>query len=390
MQDATHDMPVRDIMDQFAQKTGLSTTAHSPERYLWTDAFAVCNFLQLYRSTAQKKYRQQALDLVEQVHGILGQHRDDDPRSGWISGLDDETGRLHPTTGGLRIGKKLGERKRNQPFDVQSEWDRDGQYYHYLTKWMHALHQVSAVTGDPVYNRWACELGKTMHRAFAHHPAGAEKRLCWKMSIDLTFPLVPSMGHHDPLDGLITCSEVQKSSPGQSGAASSCDLADEIADLSLMCRHRTWTTDDPLGIGGLLFDAYRMLQLTGGDTGFNDHDLLSEVLGSSTVGLHAFSVSGSLRGRAEERLAFRELGLAIGLHAIPRMFARLQDNTEFEPHDVVKDQLNRLMAAVPLARAIETFWLHPANRQSVSWQTHENINMVMLATSLAPDGFLSH
>ena len=390
MQDATHEEPVRDIMGRFARKTGLSSSTQSPERYLWTDAFAVCNFLELYRRTGQDKYRQQALDLVEQVHGILGKHRDDDPRSGWISGLDDETGHSHPTIGGLRIGKRLGERKWNQPFDAQLEWDRDGQYYHYLTKWMHALHQVSAVTADPVYNQWTCELGKTMHRAFAHRlGAGAEKRLYWKMSIDLTFPLVPSMGHHDPLDGLVTYSEVQRPSVSQSATVSPCDLTSEMADLAGMCRHRMWATDDPLGIGGLLFDACRMLQMMADTPGFKDHDLLCDVLGSSTVGLRSFSASGYLRARSEERLAFRELGLAIGLHAVPRMLAWLQDNTEFQVHDVVKDQLNRLMAAVPLARSIETFWLHPSNRQSVNWQAHENINMVMLATSLAPDGFLS-
>ena len=82
MQDATYEATARNIMDQFARKTGLSTSAQSPERYLWTDAFAVCNFLELYRRTGQEKYRRQALDLVEQVHQVLGKHREDDPRSG--------------------------------------------------------------------------------------------------------------------------------------------------------------------------------------------------------------------------------------------------------------------------------------------------------------------
>ena len=29
------------------------------------------------------------------------------------------------------------------------------------------------------------------------------------MSTDLTRPLVPSMGQHDPLDGFVTCNELQ-------------------------------------------------------------------------------------------------------------------------------------------------------------------------------------
>jgi hypothetical protein len=38
---------------------------------------------------------------------------------------------------------------------------------------------------------------------------------------------------------------------------------------------------------------------------------------------------------------------------------------------------------------IEGFWLEGRNRESETWREHRDINMVMLATSLAPDGFLS-
>jgi len=38
--------------------------------------------------------------------------------------------------------------------------------------------------------------------------------------------------------------------------------------------------------------------------------------------------------------------------------------------------------------AIEAFWVRPAHRQTGMWLEHEDINDVMLATSLAPDGFL--
>ena len=93
--------------------------------------------------------------------------------------------------------------------------------------------------------------------------------------------------------------------------------------------------------------------------------------------------------RPEDRLAFRELGLAIGLHAVPKMLAVLEGGAAAEPRNVVKAQLETLMAVVPLAQSIETFWLQPANQRSASWQAHGTINMVMLATSLAPDVFLS-
>jgi hypothetical protein len=44
---------------------------------------------------------------------------------------------------------------------------------------------------------------------------------------------------------------------------------------------------------------------------------------------------------------------------------------------------------MPLAQTIEKFWLDPRNRESETWAGHRDINMVMLATSLAPDGYLT-
>jgi len=188
---------VREIMTEFANQTGLLPATKSPRRYLWTDAFAVCTFLELYRQTNDEKYKNLALRLVDQVHSILGRHREDDPRTGWISGLDEEGGKIYPTKGGLRIGKEMEERRSTDPFDEQLEWDRDGQYYHYLTKWMHALNRVSRVTGDLIYNTLAMELAKTAHARFTYIPSsGGQKRMYWKMTIDLSYPLVESMGHH--------------------------------------------------------------------------------------------------------------------------------------------------------------------------------------------------
>ncbi len=255
---------------------------------------------------------------------------------------------------------------------------------------MHALHQVSALTDDPIHNLRACELARTAHRAFVHRLSSeAPKRMYWKMSIDLTYPLIPSMGDHDPLDGFVTYHELNRLSARQSSAAAPFDLVDEIADLADMCRRTNWTTDDPLGIGGLLFDAYRILQMKTDQDGLDDHGLLPALLESSCAGLEIFPARNSLESRADTRLAFRELGLVIGLRAVAKMNVLLDGNTHLEAHDTIMRCLERLMANIPVGEAIKTFWLDPANRQSASWQAHENINIVMLATSLEPDGFLT-
>ena len=196
------------------------------------------------------------------MHHILGRHRDDDPRRGWISGLDDQEGERHPTIRGLRIGKRLNERKPNDPPDERLEWDQDGQYYHYLTKWMHALNCASQVTGDPTCTRWAIELAQTAHDRFTYAPpSGGRKRMYWKMSIDLTYPLVLSMGQHDPLDGFVTYSELQTTAAGNFEESSFPSLEREIAVMAKICQGIRLATDDPLGIGGLLFDASRIAQL---------------------------------------------------------------------------------------------------------------------------------
>src|SRR5438132_1416877 len=129
-----HDEAAR-LMAAFAERTGVGS-ARPQQRYLWTDAFAVCNFLGLGRPDL-------ALSLVDGVHHTLGRHRPDDARRGWLSGLPEPEGEAHPTKGGLRIGKKLPERTASERYDDALEWDRDGQYFHYLTQWMHALDQVS-------------------------------------------------------------------------------------------------------------------------------------------------------------------------------------------------------------------------------------------------------
>ena len=75
-----------------------------------------------------------------------------------------------------------------------------------------------------------------------------------------------------------------------------------------LCRKRDWTTTDPLGIGGLLFDARRLSQLTGGDA---DQELLEQLTDASEKSLRAFLASRSLRRSSSQRLAFRVLGLAM-------------------------------------------------------------------------------
>ncbi len=376
-------------MNNFAERTGL-TGKRLQQRYLWTDAFAVCNYLGLARSTGEHVYTDLALQLVNAVHHTLGRHRDDDERTGWISGQSEHDGELHPTLGGLRIGKALPERGADEPFDENLEWDRDGQYFHYLTRWMHALDQVARATQQNRYNTWSRELAYSAFNAFTYTPSSSWQppRMVWKMSIDLTRVQVASMGQHDPLDGYITSLQLRATAAALQKSASGPGLEDETRKFAAMLKWSDLATADPLGLGGLMVEAYRVQQLMQQGSPI-DPQLLDNMLNASLTGLQDYAQGGELQQPARYRLAFREFGLAIGLQALQRMQQTSGDESQAAATNSQTDKpLQAIMQYMPLRDEIEAFWCIPEHQHSTTWTEHQDINEVMLATSLAPDGFL--
>lgn len=378
------------LMSAFADRTGL-TTGRAPQRYLWTDAFAVCNYLGLARATGNQDYTERALRLIEQVHHTLGRYRDDDRRSGWISGLAEADGEQHPTRGGLRIGKQLPERGPHEAYDARLEWDRDGQYFHYLTKWMLALDQTTRATRQPRFNFWARELAETAFRAFSYRPyhAGNSRRMYWKMSIDLSRPQVPAMGQHDPLDGYVSNLQLQATAAALPAPAAGPDLDNETRQYAMMMRRGEWITADPLGLGELLVDAWRVQQLIWQGAA-QPAQLPERLLEAALGGLQRYVRDSGEDQPAEQRLAFRELGLAIGLHAVERM---RQATDQAAQRGITSPRVRALLEALSeyasLRDGIESFWRAPEHRRGTTWSEHRDINEVMLVTSLAPDGFLT-
>jgi hypothetical protein len=375
-----------ELMRRFAERTGISSDREE-RRYLWTDAFAVCNFLGLARACGDERYTRLALRLVDRVHHVLGRHRADDPRTGWISGASERDGEAHPTRGGLRIGKPQPERGPAEPFDESREWDRDGQYFHYLTKWMHALDQVTRSTGEPVFNLWARELAASAYDAFTYvDPRSGRRRMYWKMSIDRSRPLVASMGHHDPLDGYITYVQLQTTASRLPQPADGPNLADAAAEFARMIADTELATGDPLGIGGLQSDAFRVEQLMRQGASFAGDRLLERLLAAALQGLEYWVQQVELDAPAARRLAFRELGVAIGLHGVELMSRQQAATTS---RSAAPDALlAALMRFVPLRTELAAFWRDPARHEARTWSEHRDINEVMLATALAPEGFL--
>jgi hypothetical protein len=192
------------------------------------------------------------------------------------------------------------------------------------------------------------------------------------------------MGQHDPLDGFITYLELQATAPVDAET----NLEGEIDEIAGICAGKSWVTDDPLGLGGLLSDVYRLAQLVV-SSDLQAGDLLEDLLAAAGPGLDAYVRQEPLTLPFPYRLAFRELGLSLGLQAVGRWKSLLDAHVErFRNQDRLHALTEALAPYLPLREEIETYWLRRAHRQASSWTGHQEINMVMLASSLAPDGFL--
>lgn len=364
------------LMEGFAIRTGLLGTGDDPQRrYLWTDAFAVHTFFGLHRILNDEAYRQQALQLIHLVHEHLGKYHPQDPRRGPMRGLNENKGRARPTVSGLRIGKQLPERQKDESYNSRLEWDRDGQYFHYLSRWINALLQAEKETEETEYLFQARDLFLATENFI--YGSGTGLAMYWKMNTDLSRPLVASMGAHDPLEGLLCGLSLKNALPGKDK-----EVEALIEKFEIMCRGKTWTTLDPLGIGGLLLNLVRAAQMEAAGmvlpASVKSKKLLQESIDSLSA-LERFDEDKD----PNQRLAFRECGLSLGLRV-----AGAPKNAIFESSSV-----EMLKKYISLASNIEEYWLNSSHRKAATWKDHLDINSVSLASSLvalkAPEAFSS-
>src|SRR5205807_6016534 len=123
-----------------------------------------------------------------------------------------------------------------------------------------------------------------------------------------------------------------------------------------LCHHRDWTTDDPLGIGGLLFDACRLVRLIKEER-FDDVRLLEALLDTSLHGLSAFLGNDGLRRPVSHRLPFRELGLAIGLRGLPKLADAIAKTDSGFGRRSALQHFNQLLKYESLSEEIVSAWL---------------------------------
>ncbi|CAF0880954.1 unnamed protein product [Rotaria sordida] len=298
--------------------------ADNKSRYLWTDAYGVCNFLTLYRETNDIKYLEQADALINNVHDTLGYERNVKKRLG---NATDE----YPTRGGLRIGK----------IEDEGSHDGDGQYFHYLTKWAFALSRMAKIKNDQRYIRWAIDLIKAIHPHFVYRDRNNQLHMYWKMSIDLTYPAVPSEGNLDPYDGYITYRLVDE-------LAEERELEKEIADMKSMVdiKYARYRSSDPLDLGEALWITHW----------YPDEQWAKTITTKSLQALEELWQHGDFQESLNRRLAFREFGTTIGV--------QVNDKAG----DIWKNRIND----------IHNLWLPHLYKRD------KDISPVMFCTSLRP------
>ncbi|MCX6076831.1 MAG: hypothetical protein NTW78_08085 [Campylobacterales bacterium] len=197
---------------------------------------------------------------------------------------------------------------------------------------------------------------------------------------------LPSAGKHDALDAY------RQLSATVSQLGENANLSKKIEEAPAMASLMQLETEDSLGLGGLLSDACRVAELIA-IYGLPLEKLLISLLDAANRSVERFLRSGTLGYPAQYRLAFRKLGLSIGLHGV-KIMRDLRDThaEKFEQKVTINEALLRLerYTPPPLAGMIETFWMLPKHQQDLTWSEHVDINSVMLTISLAPDGFFKH
>jgi hypothetical protein len=103
-------------------------------------------------------------------------------------------------------------------------------------------------------------------------------------------------------------------------------------------------------------------------------------LAGADVGLQHFRRQGSLQLPPSRRLAFRELGLAIGLQALSAIAAAADRSPSLAR--AVAPHLEALLTNAGIERQIVEYWTDPQHRDDWTWREHRDINEVMLATAL--------
>ncbi|HZJ12152.1 MAG TPA: hypothetical protein VFD26_05810 [Methyloceanibacter sp.] len=243
-------------------------------RYLWTDAFGVVLLASLYDTLKEQKYLDEALWVVAEVKTVLGRKR------------------------GIRIGE---------------EPDRDGQYFHYLSMWLYALHVLSRY--DAKFKDEGVALARAIHEPFVVPGRG----VIWKMQEDLSGPYPGyGFGALDAFDGYVSYRLLDQ-------AALAPQIAEMKALIDAMAGELVITQD--LGLGMMLWMTQFFPQE---DWAVLQRQRSLGMLDRMWMAEGYFAREPSL---PHVRIAFANYGVSVGLQAVDAMPERVgQLNAYFDSY----------------------------------------------------------
>ena len=311
-----------------ADEAGLCADGRQ-RRYLWTDAFGVLSYISLAKRYEKdgkpddaQKYTKAANTLIDVVHECLGKPRSPSSVDAMQPSSSSPTGYV-----GLRIGK-VDTRKVT---DYGMRYD--GQYWHYVDKWLLALNRAGR-------NEDALRIAKSVFPYFfdaGPHGDGHEGGIRWKLSVDATAPspLQRASASDDGLVALIVFSILQQHAGGD--AKEHTDLTKEIRLLQAsLGYYRPRVTDDPLGWGlEALYDEF-----------LEGHPRRNALASVASSALHPSHMS----------LPFRLYGAMIGARTAgigPSTDKLIEKALEYEKHAEARgyeehSSINRVMLAMSL------------------------------------------
>jgi hypothetical protein len=220
-----------------ASEAGLCADGYQ-RRYLWTDAFGVMaywsiaeQYEQAGNGPAAATYRSACEKLIDTVHHCLGTPRSNKPQDAMRPDPQSPTGYV-----GLRIGKVQSRKTTDYGMSY------DGQYWHYIDKWLFALARAGRI-------QEGIAIAKSCFPFFFDSAHGGGIR--WKLSVDAT----PAPGQEnayvgdDTLMALIVF-ELLQANRQASQDDPDASLSKEIRLLqNAVAGYRPRVTDDPLGWG---------------------------------------------------------------------------------------------------------------------------------------------
>ncbi|KAL7503978.1 hypothetical protein ACHAXN_001679 [Cyclotella atomus] len=228
-----------------------TSNATPQRRYLWTDAFAVLAYQtisNIYSAGGHVQeaniYKDAADKLIDTVHNCLGK-----PRSGREEDAMKPC-KMSPTGYvGMRIGKVESQ------IDTDYGMRCDGQYFHYIDKWLFALSRTGHIEDG-------LRIAKSIFPYFfskADHSSSGGIR--WKLSVNASPPkaLPPTHGpNDDTLNALVVYTMLESQRIHLNDCMPSLSLESEIQMLQESLKHyHPHVTDDPLGWGlEAIFDQF--------------------------------------------------------------------------------------------------------------------------------------